>query len=288
MIFGFAQWQTQNFAITTGGTPIPPPAAPTGLVASALDATDIGLSWTGSSGATTYKIQRSADGSTGWAQVGASAGTTFTDVGLTPSTTYFYRVVASNGSGDSGPSNVVSATTPGALAYSQSPQGSWVGTYGADGYDLLGWNGGTDLVSLPQSSLVIDQGTRFQWNTSTGAVQALESPDTTARRSTSVYDPNQVRLHLAFSTAYSGSLHLYAMDWDTTNRRETVTVNDGSGPRTANLSADFSQGAWLNAPINVAADPKVNVPATTRANTPARVNSCVLIAVRPNPRPPRS
>ena len=49
-IFGFAQWQTQNFAITTGGTPIPPPAAPTGLVASALDATDISLSWSGSSG----------------------------------------------------------------------------------------------------------------------------------------------------------------------------------------------------------------------------------------------
>jgi len=285
-IFGFAQWQTQNFAITTGGTPIPPPAAPTGLVASALDATDIGLSWTGSSGATTYKIQRSADGSTGWAQVGASAGTTFTDVGLTPSTTYFYRVVASNGSGDSGPSNVASATTPGALAYSQSPQGSWVGTYGADGYDLLGWNGGTDLVSLPQSSLVIDQGTRFQWNTSTGAVQALESPDTTARRSTSVYDPNQVRLHLAFSTAYSGSLHLYAMDWDTTNRRETVTVNDGSGPRTANLSADFSQGAWLNAPINVAAGGTVTITVTRSAGLNAVLSGILLGGGPPAPAPP--
>src|SRR5256886_9601155 len=93
----------------------------------------------------------------------------------------------------------------------------------------------------------------------------MASPDTPARRSTSVYDPNQVRLHLAFSTAYSGSLHLYAMDWDTTNRRETVTVNDCSGPRTPNLSADFSQGAWLNAPINVAAGGTVTITVTRSA-----------------------
>src|SRR5438874_2963908 len=49
---------------------------------------------------------------------------------------------------------VVSST----LAYAQSPQGNWVGTYGADGYVLGGWNGTSDLVSLPQSSLVLDQG----------------------------------------------------------------------------------------------------------------------------------
>ena len=110
-----------------------------------------------------------------------------------------------------------------------------MGTYGADGYALLAWNGTGDLASLPQSTLVVDQGTRFQWNTSTPAVQALESPDTTTRRSTTIYDPNQIRLHLTFSTSYSGTLHLYAMDWDTTNRRETITVDDGSGPRTANL-----------------------------------------------------
>ena len=36
----------------------------------------------------------------------------------------------------------------------------------------------------------------------------------------------------------------------------------------------------------VAADLRLNVPAATRANTPARVSSRVLIAVRPNPRPP--
>ncbi|TMF32017.1 MAG: fibronectin type III domain-containing protein, partial [Chloroflexi bacterium] len=149
--FGFAQWTTQNYAITTNGTPPTAPAPPTGVNASAVDTSHITISWTASAGATSYKVQRSPDGSSGWAQVGTSSATSFTDSGLTPSTTYFYRVIAGNSIGDSAPSTVASATTGTAVAYSQSPQGNWTDAYGADGYALLNWNGGTDLVSLPQS-----------------------------------------------------------------------------------------------------------------------------------------
>jgi hypothetical protein len=147
------------------------------------------------------------------------------------------------------------------LVYTQAPQGSWVGTYGGSGYDLLAWNG-TDLVSLPQSTLVVDQGTRFNsWTGSAGTAQmrALESPDTTTRRATCVYDPNQLRLHLSFSGAYNGTLHLYALDWDSTDRREAITINDGSGPRMANITSPFDQGAWVNVSINVAAGGSVTI-----------------------------
>ncbi len=44
----------------------------------------------------------------------------------------------------------------------QSPQGTWVGVYGASGSALLGWNGG-DLVSIPNATLSVDQGQRFIW-----------------------------------------------------------------------------------------------------------------------------
>ncbi|HEV2034154.1 MAG TPA: fibronectin type III domain-containing protein [Candidatus Dormibacteraeota bacterium] len=286
-VFGLAQWTTQNFAIATGGSPILPPTPPTGLSAtSAVDSLQISLSWTGSSRAASYKIQRSPNGSTGWTQVGTSSTTAFTDTGLPPSTTYFYRVLASNSSGDSGPSNVASATTANLLPYSQSPQGNWVGSYGADGYALLAWNVSSDLVSLPQSSLVLDQGARFQWSSSTTAVQALESPDTTTRRAACYYDGNQVRLHLTFSTAYSGALHLYAMDWDASGRRQTITVNDGSGPRTANLSTDFSQGAWVNAPISVGAGGTVTITVTRSAGPNAVLCGLFLGGAPPAPAPP--
>jgi hypothetical protein len=95
-------------------------AAPTNLTATTVSSSQIGLSWAASSGATNYKIQRSPDGSTAWTQVGTSTTTAFTDTGLSPSTTYYYRVLASSTAGDSTPSNVASATTaaPWSASYS--------------------------------------------------------------------------------------------------------------------------------------------------------------------------
>ena len=73
------------------------------------------------------------------------------------------------------------------------------------------------------------------------------------RRATTWYDATQVRARLNFTAAYSGTLHLYAVDWGTTTRREDVTVDDGSGHGRVNLSTDFDDGAWMHFPISVAA-----------------------------------
>jgi hypothetical protein len=63
-----------------------------------------------------------------------------------------------------------------------------------------------------------------------------------------------VQLH--FTNAYKGNLHLYAVDWDTTARRETITV----GTQTASLTGgNFNQGAWASVPISVGAGGTVTV-----------------------------
>ena len=90
------------------------------------------------------------------------------------------------------------------------------------------------------------------------------------------FDNNQIRLHLTFSSAYSGTVHIYAVDWDALGRRETITVNDGSGPQTANITTDFSQGAWVNVPINVAAGGTVTVTVTRTAGMNAVVSGIFL------------
>ena len=154
------------------------------------------------------------------------------------------------------------ATPP--LAVSTAPQGSWVGSYGAAGYGLAAWNGSSDLTSLANATVSLVQGNRYIWASSTSDVRALQSPDRSTRRAATWYEPfaGTMKLRLNFAAAYTGNLRLYAVDWDASGRRQTITVNDGSGDRTANLNTDFSQGAWATAPINVAAGGSVNISVT--------------------------
>jgi fibronectin type 3 domain-containing protein len=94
----------------TGGT-CTPPAAPTGVTASATSQTAINVSWSASSGATSYAISRSTTSGGPYTQVGTSATTSFADSGLSCNTTYYYVVSASNGSCSSGNSAQASALT---------------------------------------------------------------------------------------------------------------------------------------------------------------------------------
>ena len=103
---------TTNAALTA-------PGAPAGLSATADGRIEIDLSWTapasdGGSAITGYKIEWSATGSDPWTVLVAStgsAGTTYSDTGLSPGTTRHYRVSAINAIGTSGTSNTASATT---------------------------------------------------------------------------------------------------------------------------------------------------------------------------------
>jgi glucosylceramidase len=92
------------------------PAAPTALGATATSSTQINLSWTASTTTgVTYTVYRSTTsgftpGSGNQITTGLSA-TTYSDTGLTASTTYFYVVEAVNSIGSSPASNQASATT---------------------------------------------------------------------------------------------------------------------------------------------------------------------------------
>jgi hypothetical protein len=84
-----------------------PPAAPTGLTATAISASQINLAWTdNATNETAYRIERSLDGTTLTllTMPGANV-STYADTGLTASTTYYYRVLASNSAGSSAYSN---------------------------------------------------------------------------------------------------------------------------------------------------------------------------------------
>ena len=123
------------------------PQAPTSLTASATGRTMIVLSWTapssnGGAAITTYKIEVSSDGTSGWADLVENSSTTYTHTGLTPSSTRYYRVSAINSVGASDPSNVVNATTN-AVSAPNPPTALTATTLGSTIINLK-WNAPSD------------------------------------------------------------------------------------------------------------------------------------------------
>lgn len=94
----------------TPTAPTMPPAAPTGLTATAGN-TQVTLNWSASPGATSYHVKRSTTNGSGYAQIAAPTNTNYTDTGLTNGTAYYYVVSALNAAGES-PNSLQASATP--------------------------------------------------------------------------------------------------------------------------------------------------------------------------------
>jgi hypothetical protein len=110
---GVSAWSNE----ATATTPDAPPAAPTNLTGIAFAPFDtyVTLTWTDNShNETQFGIWRK-EGAIDWRRIAIAFPneTQFTEGGLTPGVTYFYRVRATNNMGASAWSNVISVTTPG-------------------------------------------------------------------------------------------------------------------------------------------------------------------------------
>lgn len=126
------QIAVSNFNIGTPTIPpIPPasvdsqaPTAPINLTAVATS-TQIALIWvvsTDNVGVTQYQIERSTSANSGFTFIGSATNISYTNIGLTNNTTYYYRVRALDAAGNfSGYSNVSHATTAQIVVDAQAP-----------------------------------------------------------------------------------------------------------------------------------------------------------------------
>ncbi|MEI9941308.1 MAG: fibronectin type III domain-containing protein [Pseudomonadota bacterium] len=137
------------------------PTTPAGLAAASVASDKVNLSWNPSSdnvGVTAYAIERcTGSNCTAFAQIATTASTSFSDTGLSGSTTYGYRVRASDAAGNkSGYSNGAAATTSAtSTADTQAPtapSGLTATSIASDKVNVS-WSASTDNVGVASYSI---------------------------------------------------------------------------------------------------------------------------------------
>lgn len=165
-------------------------ATPTGLTATEVSDTQINLSWGASAQATSYAVQRcEGAGCTSFVQDGsATSGTTFQDTGLTPGTTYVYRVQGLDTSNNTSSafSNTASATTATDTTPPTVPTGLQAT---AANYSTvnLSWTASTDPVGVAGYK-IYRNGTQVGTTSGTSYTDSSLSPSTNYSYTVSAYD----------------------------------------------------------------------------------------------------
>jgi hypothetical protein len=124
--FGTSAVSSTKYSIYANYTATPviplPPAAPTSLTANAVSTSQINLTWTdNAANEQGFEIERSLTSGSGFQLIYTTGpdATSFSDIGLDPLQTYFYRIRAYNAQGPSDYTDEQQATTldPGAVVY---------------------------------------------------------------------------------------------------------------------------------------------------------------------------
>ncbi len=153
---------------------------------------------------------------------------------------------------------------------------NWVGAFGSAGYDLAGWDGQTDVSNLPDATVSLVQGSRYVWAANTSDTRALPGPDGLTRTALTYYDPTKLQVKLTFHTAYTGNLRLYAVDWDSQGREETIEVGGHSTTLSSLNWGSLVRGQWVLFPISAAAGESVTITVTRDAGPNAVLSGIFL------------
>jgi len=180
-------------AIKTASSCNAVPAVPTGLNATATSDTSIGLTWSGVSTPTgctgvTYNVYGGTTANPTTQIASGLTATTFSNTGLTPSTTYYYTVKAVDTDGSSAASTQASTKTPAAscAADTAAPTGLTVTSTTSSAIGL-GWTAPTPPANCSVSSYIVYGGTTANPTTQVGTATGTTTTISSLTASTTYY-----------------------------------------------------------------------------------------------------
>ena len=143
------------------------------------------------------------------------------------------------------PTPTVTPTQASLLGVDSTTKGSWLGSYGSQGADIIGGSN-----SLPSYALINTNGaSSWTWVNGTTDSRALSSSSTSSSHiAAGLYSSGNLNVGLNLTDGQQHQVALYLLDWDTQGRSETIDVLDSSTGRVlaSQTVAGFTGGKYVN------------------------------------------
>jgi hypothetical protein len=142
---------------------------------------------------------------------------------------------------DPTPAGTAAAT---AVKQDTTTQGTWIGTYGASGYDIV-----SGPTSLPAGDTVTPaRESTHTWNAASTDPRALQVPGSPNRVAAGWYAATSFSVNVNLGDGVAHDLELYLLDWDNAGRAETVQITDAASSAVLSTQtiSSFQSGEYLD------------------------------------------
>ena len=168
-----------------------------------------------------------------------AAGTDTLSVTFTPTDTTDYATATATAT-----IVVLPGSTATFLKEDTTTQGNWIGTYGSQGYDVIG-----NSASLPGYATITPAGQlTYTWAASTTDQRALQTAGGGGRIAACWYQATSFTVTVNLTDGQVHDLELYMVDWDNRHRAEQVQISSattGAVLSTQSISS-FTSGVYLD------------------------------------------
>jgi hypothetical protein len=137
-----------------------------------------------------------------------------------------------------------SGTTATFIAQDKTTQGTWIGTYGSQGYDVIG-----GASSLPSYATITPSGQNANtWASGTTDPRALQNPGGSGRIAACWYAPHSFTVDVDLTDGQAHNLELYFIDWDSSTRAEQIQISNASTGTVLSTQTitSFNSGVYLD------------------------------------------